>query len=175
MRMSFAWARFVLLAGLVLTMGSSCSLATTTRIATGQEAPVLPHPTLLSGNLGVTTCSYNNLPVILMDSAVLVSPDAEIILAHEQKHASRMRAYLGGCFGFLLRYRGDTAFRADEEFIAYCAEGQFALRRNRSPEFAWARIKEAMLVRHDRLLGSQDNCLFREVPTLKEEGLSEKQ
>jgi hypothetical protein len=169
---SFAWARFALLAGLVLIMGASCSTATRRTVtASADEAPILPHPTLLEGKLGATVCSFNNQPVVLMDSAVLVSTDAEIIISHEQTHARRMREYRGGCWPFLIRYVKDTTFSADEEFIAYCAEGRFAINRNRSPEFAWRRIQDIMRTRYGRTLTAKDNCLYEEGnPITKGEG-----
>jgi hypothetical protein len=159
--MSYTMRYLLTMLLIIGTLGMCMGCAQTVR---RMEVPVMPYPTLQNQNLGQTTCSFNNMPVVLMDSIVLVSPDAEIILEHEQTHARRINAYKGGCWPFMLRYAKDSAFRADEEFIAYCAEGRFALSRNRAPEYAWQRIADIMLQRHNRLLTAKDNCLYEGTP-----------
>lgn len=124
------------------------------------EAPVLVHPTLPT-NLGQTVCSFNNQPVVLMDSVVLAGNEAEIIMVHEQTHAQRMREYKGGCFVYITRYAQDSAFRAREELLAYCAEARFAITRNRNAQYAWDRIKYIMKERYHVRLNDQDNCVYQ--------------
>jgi hypothetical protein len=141
-----------------LTVAVALLLAACATATTPREAPVLMHPTLPL-NLGQTICSFNNQPVVLMDSAVLVAPEIEIIMVHEQTHARRMQAHKGGCHAFALRYRTDSVFRVQEEMAAYCAEGQFALTRNRSAESAWGRIQFIMRERYGVRLTDAQNCL----------------
>lgn len=131
--------------------------ATRLPLAGSYAAPVLAHE-MRPGRLGETVCAWNNLPIVLVDSAVLRSEDAEIILVHEQTHASRALAYRGGCWPYLRRYLEDKAFRVGEELTAYCAEGRFAISRNRDPVAAWARIKWA--VSRDTILNDKQNCLY---------------
>lgn len=125
------------------------------------ETPVMPG-SLLPSRAGATICAYNNLPIVLVDSGLLASKDGEIVLVHEQVHAARMRAYRGGCWPFTQRYNRDRTFRALEELAAYCAEGRFAIRRNRDPELAWQRIVLALA--KDTALTERDNCLYESPP-----------
>jgi hypothetical protein len=135
-------------------------LAACTAAIAQRESPVMVYPTLPT-NLGQTVCSFNNQPIVLMDSAVLASNEAEIILVHEQTHAQRMRDYRGGCWVFINRYRTDSAFRVKEEMAAYCAEGRFAMERNRNAEYAWMRIKQVMREKFNVRLAESENCLFQ--------------
>jgi hypothetical protein len=135
-------------------------LAACTAAITQRGAPIMMYPTLPT-NLGQTVCSFDNQPVVLMDSAVLTSNEAEIILVHEQTHAQRMRAYRGGCWVFTKRYRTDSAFRVKEEIAAYCAEGRFAMERGRNAESAWQRIKFVMRENFNVRLTEAENCLFQ--------------
>jgi hypothetical protein len=134
-------------------------LLTACAVAVRPEPPILAQTTL-PYNLALTVCSLNNQPVVLIDSAVFHSPDGEIVLLHERVHAERMAAYKGGCWPFMLRYRADSAFRVREEFAAYCAEGEYAIRRNRQAVYAWERIVQTMRERYGVRLTPQQNCLF---------------
>jgi len=127
----------------------------------GYQAAILVHPTM-PGALATTTCSHNNLPIILVDSQTVASPDFEIVLAHEQVHAVRAYAYRGGCWPFMYRIAKDKTFRVKEQFLAFCESGKFALTRNRKPDSVWLYIVNVM--RPDTLLTAADNCLFEEPP-----------
>lgn len=114
------------------------------------------------GAYGRTICSWNNLPVIEIRPEILASPDAAILIKHEQVHAERMKAYKGGCWPFIYRYAKDTAFRRVEQMAAYCAMGKVAIEMNRNPEEVWNHIKNVMAVNHSVSLGKKDNCLYLE-------------
>lgn len=140
---------------LLTACGSGCTAAMT--LTAPYEAVILKHPTMPRA-LATTTCSLNNLPIILVDSATWDSPDLEIVLAHEKVHADRAFAYRGGCWPFMYRIARDTAFRAHEQFVAFCAAGRFAMKRNRNPETVWQYIVNVM--RPDTTLTDKDNCLY---------------
>lgn len=123
-------------------------------------APIIARP--MNGDLAQTVCSWNNLPVIFGDTAILGSADEEIVMEHERVHAARMVAYRGGCWPYLYRYSSDRQFKVAEEMAAYCAEGRFAMSRNRNPAMVWERIKGVMQQRYDTLLTKKDNCLYEE-------------
>lgn len=120
--------------------------------------PVLLKQHTMPAAYAVTTCSLNNLPVILVDSASWDSPDLEIFIKHEEVHAQRAYAYRGGCWPYMYRIAADTAFRAREQYLAFCAAGQFAMRRNRNPMTVWDYIVRVM--RPDSALKPTDNCLY---------------
>ena len=123
------------------------------------RAAILVHPTMPSA-LATTTCTFNNLPVILVDSQTVASQDFEIVLAHEQVHADRAYAYRGGCWPFMYRIARDKTFRVREQFVAFCEAGKFAITRNRNPESVWTYIVNVM--RPDTVLTERDNCLYED-------------
>ena len=124
-------------------------------------APIIPRP-LPGTELAMTVCSWNNLPVIFGDTAIMGTADEEIVMEHERVHARRMKAYRGGCWPYLYRYNKDRQFKIREEMAAYCAEGRFAMARNRNPEALWQRIQGIMAQRYDTVLTSRHNCLYEE-------------
>ena len=139
---------------LLLTACSGCTSAMT---ASQFEAPIIRFPTMPRA-LATTTCSVNNLPIILIDTATFASPDVEIVIAHEKVHADRAYRYRGGCWPFMYRVNRDKAFRAKEQLLAFCEAGRFAIRRDRNPETVWLYIQNVM--RPDTVLTNRDNCLF---------------
>lgn len=122
-------------------------------------APVMPYelPEDVSGR---TTCSWNNLPLALVQPLMLETVNGELTIIHEQIHAEDMFNYKGGCWPFYYRYRDDAKFRLEAEYRAYCVEGQAALKRNKNPTDVWNRIKQALL-EIDAVLGEKKpNCIY---------------
>jgi hypothetical protein len=105
-----------------------------------------------------TICSHNNLPVIVVDEAIANTAGYESVIQHEQVHVRSALAYRGGCWPFYFRYRKDKAFRAREEFKAYCEWGRFLLKREGHPDSLWAFIQRVMTERYDA--PQTHNCLF---------------
>jgi hypothetical protein len=120
-------------------------------------APVLVQP-LPDGKAAMTYCSWNNLPIILIDPQTVLSPDRELILLHETIHVEDALASKGGCWPFLYRYTSDKLFRIKTEYKAYCIEGQLALQRNKRPEDIWNRVKFALQA--DTTLTNMSNCIY---------------
>lgn len=145
--------------GFLLLIGLSAACSGCTSVITAAYTPVvLLHPTMPQA-LAITTCSLNNQPIVLIDSAVWYSMERETVLAHEQVHAERAARYRGGCWPFMYRIKRDQAFRVREQLLAFCAAGRFAITRNRSPESMWLYIVNVM--RPDTLLTDRDNCLYQ--------------
>lgn len=140
---------FLLIALLTGCATTPVTLSTTAPIVVGHLWPA---------KYGETYCSWNNLPIVSVDSTILDSPEAEIIIAHERAHVESIQAYKGGCWPYLYRYNQDKAFRAREELKAQCAAGKAAMARNRNPIQFWDYITRVL--QPDTLLTSKDNCLY---------------
>lgn len=124
-----------------------------------EEAPIIVMP-LFEGRAAQAVCSLNNMAVVVVDTATPMSFHAEFTYYHEHVHVIDMRAYPGGCWPFIYRYNRDRMFRIKAEMKAYCAEGRFAMRRNRRPDDLWKYIVDAMA--GDTVLTEKDNCLYKD-------------
>jgi hypothetical protein len=153
--------RQLTLTTLLLVVGcSGCVKPMLSSNQTPIEAPVLLHPTM-PHSLAVTTCSLNNRPIVLIDSAVWHSEQREMVLVHEQVHVQRALAYRGGCWPFMYRYKSDSAFKSRIELEAYCAWGRWLMERDREPMALWARIDSLMQTKY---AAKVPNCLYEGWP-----------
>lgn len=71
---------------------------------------------------GVTVCSQDNQPVIVLQEGVAGTDVEAIVLVHEMTHVRQNLAYKGGCKEFSKRYNRDSVFRMKMETEAYCAQ-----------------------------------------------------
>lgn len=123
--------------------------------------PLVREPPILVLDVGpdraaVTTCSLNNLPVVLVHPNVAGTWKQEFIIAHEFTHSADAEHTKGGCGAFMKRYETDKSFRIKSEYRAYCTEGRLALKRGVTYEAVWDRIVTALA--KDTVL-VQDTCL----------------
>lgn len=112
------WVGIVALVIILMNL-AGCAVAT-------QEAPIITG-NLAPPNLGVTVCSENNLPVIVIKEEVPPIPLREVIIFHEQHHVRQIQAFGGGCKRFMNLYKQSKAFRVGKELDAYCASMDFAV------------------------------------------------
>lgn len=89
----------------------ACSVAT-------YEAPIITGQ-LQPPKLGTTTCSENNLPVIVISEMLPPVPIREVVIFHEQIHVKQMLR-VGGCQPFFKRFAQEKKFRIASELEAYC-------------------------------------------------------
>lgn len=107
----------ILAIGLLLGILNSCSTIREAPIITG----MIPAP-----NLGVTICSENGLPVIIVKDGVPPSTFRELIITHEKVHVEQIHRE-GGCRRFMHHYRTSKSFRVQKELEAYCRANAFGV------------------------------------------------
>jgi hypothetical protein len=123
-----AWARFALLAGLVLTMGASCSVATRRTVTTDTNWSlfVVPGPTD-EGNAAETFCDNNGRAVVrVSDYDKLSRTEMRAIWEHERHHVEDLQADpKKSCDQNAFEQWGSPARYAFAEARAYCAEMKY--------------------------------------------------
>lgn len=119
------WLAIVALAIVALNLVGCCPKA---RVS---PFPVEPDGTtvLIMGDwpetaIGMTTCSMENKPVILLRDIKWDSVPLMVTLSHEHTH---VRQLMKDCKATLLRYKTDTAFRVQLELEAYCEDSRYAI------------------------------------------------
>jgi hypothetical protein len=119
-----AWARFALLAGVVLIMGASCSFATrrTVTTDTNWSAFVVPGPTD-EGNAAETFCD-NGRPVVRVNNYQKLSrEEIRSIWEHERTHVEDLQADPAkSCEQNAVERWGSPPRYAFAEARAYCSE-----------------------------------------------------
>ena len=154
------WVIAMLVLTLLALLG--CVRPVVSTVVPVYEAAIIVDDSLLekAGKLAVTGCAWNNKPYIVADDSALESYEGESLIRHEQAHVRQAVAFRGGCWPFHARYVKDSAFKANVEYEAYCEQGQFLMRRNRSAEDLWERIRQTMIYRYG--VANPKNCLYEE-------------
>ena len=123
----YAWARFALLAGVVLIMGASCSFATrrTVTTDTNWSAFVRPGPTD-EGNAAETFCD-NGRPVVRVANYENLSyTEMRAVWEHERVHVEDLQAdSTKTCEQNAVEQWGSPPKYAFTEARAYCAEMKY--------------------------------------------------
>lgn len=83
-------------------------------------AQVVAYTTLSSATHGMTICTEDNKPLIILAESDRGTPMEKVVRTHEQVHVRQILAYPGGCHAAVIRYRTDPVFRFNQEFEAYC-------------------------------------------------------
>lgn len=139
MKNKWMWLLNALLVVLLLNL-VACAVAV-------YEAPIITG-TVPPPALGVTVCSENNLPVIVISENVPSSPIREVVIFHERVHVEQVRMYRG-CKEFMNAYRNSKHFRVSKEMEAYCKAIPFALDLGASGDKMWNEIQQVMRFHFD--------------------------
>lgn len=147
-----AWARFALLSGVVLIMGSSCSFATrrTVTTDTNWSAFVVPGPTD-EGNAAETFCD-NGRPVVRVNNYDKLSrEEMRSIWEHERNHVEDLQADSSKtCEQNAVEQWGSPPRYAFAEARAYCSELKYRYYQTaQKGDFLLAYMRAAKAVNDD--------------------------
>lgn len=136
------WLAIVALAIVALNLTGCCRKPVTSPV------PVVPDGTtvLVMGSwpdkaIGMTTCSVDNKPVILLRDIRWDSLSLAISLSHEHQHVRQLSK---DCRATLARYKADRAFMVKLELEAYCEDSRFAVSIGVPEALAEKRLRSLM-------------------------------
>lgn len=92
---------------------------------------VFPPEVLPMGRLlGTVLCSYNNIPFIVLNPAILGTEVERYVMYHEQIH---IRQFAGGCRERIAHLEANPEELREEERMAYCLTRDYVQTQEQTP------------------------------------------
>lgn len=110
------------------------SLLVVSGCAVSYSAPIFSNIPIPDQFAGVTICSDNNHPVILVHPMHKGTPNQDIIEVHEQVHVQQMVYHKGGCRGWGEHAKLDPKFALNQELMAFCYSARYAFKKRGQDE-----------------------------------------
>ena len=159
-----AWARFVLLTGLVLTMGASCSVAVSSRatiLPTAEMEKYVVPGEVPEEALAITTCQNGRVVVHIRNQDSLPPLLLREIWEHEVVHVRQLSEHKDWtCEQHMMQQFSDPVVFMRNESLAACAQIRWAFYNAKLPgDPMAAMIHQAIAVRN-RLANVNPNWAF---------------